>query len=264
MSAKRKKTTAGGKKEPLSYRRRTYRDLLAGDGLIETRFRLKETDLHILTSHEAAAAAGECATACRLQIERYASVNPAFLEALGPLEDDPLAPRIVRDMLAAGRNAGVGPMAAVAGAISEYVGRALIEAGNKEVIVENGGDIFIRRVETVTVGIFAGRSVLSGKVGLRLEADRMPLGICTSSGTVGHSLSFGMADAVTVLADSAITADAAATRIGNEARDERSRRKAVDRALEAARDIPALRGVLVICGDAMGALGDIELIPMHG
>ena len=93
-------------------------------------------------------------------------------------------------------------MAAVAGGIAECVGQGLLDAGHKEIIVENGGDLFLSRSVALTVSIFAGQSPLSNRLGLNIVPEQMPLGICTSSGTVGHSLSFGLADSVTVVADS--------------------------------------------------------------
>ena len=117
------------------------------------------------------------------------------------------------DMVKAGKNAGVGPMAAVAGAIAEHVGLGLLKSTN-HVIVENGGDIFIKTDAPLTVGIFAGKSSLSLRIGIRLSGGPKPMAVCTSSGTVGHSLSLGRADAVCVAADSCAIADAAATAIG--------------------------------------------------
>ena len=126
-----------------------------------------------------------------------------------PLPEDPLAPPLLRTMLSAARLAGVGPMASVAGAIAQAVGAAL-KPHSSSIIVENGGDCYLDMDEETTVGIYAGpRSPFSGKIGIRLTADVFPLGICTSSGTVGHSLSFGKADAVTVTARDAALADAA-------------------------------------------------------
>ena len=153
-------------------------------------------------------------------------------------------------------------MAAVAGAIAEFVCKGLIDEGCKEIIVENGGDIFLQRSSSSTIAVFAGESPLSNRVGLKLEPGEMPAGICTSSGTIGHSLSLGIADSVTVLADSAVLADAAATRIGNEVGDYKEPRQGVSRALETAEKIKGIRGVLVICGELLGASGKIELTPL--
>ncbi|MBE0582886.1 MAG: UPF0280 family protein [Desulfofustis sp.] len=246
----------------MSYRQRTYRSLVDRSALIATQVRLRETDLQILAERDVTQPAGELVAGCRLQIESYIERHRDFAESLTPLPEDDLAPPLVRRMLAAAVLAGVGPMAAVAGAIAEYVGNGLVAAGCKEVIVENGGDIFLRRSRPCTIAVFAGRSPLSYRVGLHLMAQVQPWGVCTSSGTIGHSLSLGLADSVTVVADSAAVADAAATRLGNEAGADCDPNEAVSRVLAAAGQLPAIRGVLVICGEVMGAVGDIELVPL--
>jgi len=157
-------------------------------------------------------------------------------------------------MAEAAQTAGVGPMAAIAGAIAECVGRELLEF-SPEVIVENGGDIFLKVLHRRTIGIYAGDSPLTGKIGLQIEAKDTPLGVCTSSGTVGHSLSFGRADAVAVLAPSAALADAAATAIGNRV----NKPEDIDKALELARGIAGLKGVVIIIGESIGVQGNIKL-----
>jgi len=244
-----------------SYRLRTYRDL-ADTCLVSTYFQIKETDLHILAESDVSIDVRELATMFRLQVERYIIVNPDFATALEPLGVDRLAPPLVRQMQEAAEHAGVGPMAAVAGGIAEFVARGLLEAGIKELIVENGGDIFLKRSEELTVSVFAGESPLSNRVGLRILPEQMPLGICTSSGTVGHSLSLGIADSVTVLADSACVADAVATRLGNEIRETNRTGESINRALGIAENMEQVRGVLIICDETIGARGEIELKPL--
>lgn len=253
----------GRTKSPHSYRRRTYRNLVH-EQLVSTYFQLKETDLHILAVSDVSKTVSELATTFRLQVERYVEQHPQFLTALEPLGLDSLAPPIIRQMQEAAELAGVGPMAAVAGGIAEFVARGLLDAGHKELIVENGGDIFLSRSEELTISVFAGESKLSNRLGLRLVPGQMPLGICTSSGTVGHSLSFGKADSVTVLADSAFIADAAATRLGNEIGTERDASDAINYALSVASKIKNIRGVLIVCGETVGASGEIELKPLDG
>ncbi len=252
------------KKAPDSYRLRSYRNLASEFQLVSSYFRLRETDLHILAERDVSREAGELATRYRLQIERYIAHHPDFGSSLRPLEQDPLAPPIIGRMLGAAIDAGVGPMAAVAGGIAEYVAAGLLETGCREIIVENGGDIYLKRSSSLTVSVYAGASPLSNRLGLRIDSSRMPLGICTSSGTVGHSLSFGLADSVTVLADSAFMADAAATRLGNEVGTEENPQNGINRALALSRTMPLLHGVLVICGETIGAVGDIELVPLSG
>ena len=164
-------------------------------------------------------------------------------------------------MLKAAAAADVGPMAAVAGAIAEYVGRDLLDAGLQEVMVENGGDIFLKRNKACVAAIFAGQSPLNQKVGIRVAAALMPVGLCTSSGTIGHSLSLGKADSVTVLAPSALLADAAATRLGNEV--SAAGKKNINDVLAVAKSIHGLLGVVIICGKHMGVWGEIDLAELH-
>ena len=245
---------------PQSYRHRSYRTMVGDDGLVSCRIQVRDTDLLILADRDVNILARELTLQYRLQVEAYIQRYPHFLTSLRPLPEDFLAPAVVRAMLAAGAAAGVGPMAAVAGAIAEYVGAGLRVAGCDEVVVENGGDIFLHRYCDCTVAIFAGESPLSLRLGLHLPAGTMPLAVCTSSGTVGHSLSFGRADSVTVVAGSAALADAVATRLGNEIGRGKEGDGGIAHALEIGRRISGVRGVVVICGEQMGAVGEVELI----
>jgi len=259
---KRNRAMPDRRKKPESYVERDYRQSVSGDGLTSTRVCVGETDLHILADRDVQEAAHELIVRYRLQLEAHIARNPLFLSSLVPLPLAAVAPPIIREMLQAGIDAGVGPMAAVAGAVARYVGMGLLAGGVTEIIVENGGDVFLHRHKDCTVAIFAGQSPLSNNVGIRLRRENMPCGVCTSSGTIGHSLSFGDADSVTVVADSVALADAVATRLGNEVGRGRGGKDGVNRALECARSFPAIRGVVVICNEVMGAAGDVELVSL--
>lgn len=224
--------------------------------LVSFEVKVRESDLHLLASEDCRQEVLHHLLQLRNQLENYIRKHPLFLTSLTPLPADPLAPALAKAMLAGAAAAGVGPMAAVAGAIAESIGKALLAAGVEEVMVENGGDIFLKRDKDCRLSIFAGSSPLSHKVGLAIPRERMPLGICTSSGTVGHSLSFGKADSVTVLAPSAALADAAATRLGNEVGSEAD----IEPALAMGRSIPGLLGAVIILGRQLGAWGEIELV----
>lgn len=217
---------------------------------------VKETDLYIRAASNLERKALKAVIKYRGQLERYIERHPAFQDSLEPLPSDGNAPFMVNTMLEAGWTAGVGPMAAVAGAIAACVGQELLDY-SPEVIVENGGDIFMKSLEKRVVGIFAGESPLSGKLGLEIEAKDTPLGICTSSGTVGHSLSYGNADAVVVVARSAALADAAATAIGNRV----TQAGDMPTVIEFAGGISGLKGLVIIKDDAVGVWGDIKLCP---
>jgi len=193
----------------------------------------------------------------RRSLENYIKRNPAFLGSLEPLHIGDNAPRIARQMAVAAEAAGVGPMAAVAGAIAEFVGRELLKF-SPEIIVENGGDIFLRSLQTRRVGIYAGTSPLTGTIGLEIKGQDEPCGICTSSGTVGHSFSLGKADAVVVIAPSAILADAAATAIANLITQPAD----ISDGIALAQRISGVSGVVIIKDEHIGVWGNITLCPI--
>jgi ApbE superfamily uncharacterized protein (UPF0280 family) len=218
---------------------------------------VQETDLYILARTPLEQEAQEAVINLRHQLEEYIKANPLFQTSLDPLPDDPQAPKIVKELLAASQKAGVGPMAGVAGAMAEFVGKELL-AKTPEVVVENGGDIFMQSSAERRIGLFAGESPLNMKVGVRVPPEKTPLGICTSSGTVGHSTSFGKADAVCVLSPSAALADAAATALGNRVGGKGD----IERVLEEGQKISGVEGIVIIVGDAMGAWGEYELVKL--
>jgi ApbE superfamily uncharacterized protein (UPF0280 family) len=240
----------------MKYQERTYRNRLYNQELKAFNVSVRETDLFILADTVLTSLATQSVYKYRGYIESYIKYNPDFLKSLIPLQQDDIAPDIVKDMLKAGKIANVGPMAAVAGAIADYVGRDILLKKSNNVIIENGGDIFMRTENPVTVGVFAGDSPLNYKIRILVRPDQMPIGVCTSSGTVGHSLSFGRADAVCVLSRTAAVADAAATAIGNIVKN----RDDIKKALEWGSSIQEVFGILIIIGDQMGALGEIELV----
>ncbi len=239
----------------MSYQERTYRNRVSQNSLTSFHLCVRETDLSICCDSDLSQKALECVYIYRGFIESYIKKQPDFLTSLEPIQDDDFAPPIIRDMLKASLAANVGPMASVAGAISEYVGDELLKM-SRNVIVENGGDIYLRTQEEVRVGVFAGNSPLTYKVGLLLKPEQMPLGVCTSSGTIGHSLSFGKADAVCVLSKSSTMADAAATAIGNLVKGKGDIRTALEKGIK----IEGVLGALIVMGEHFGVIGDIELI----
>jgi uncharacterized protein len=198
----------------------------------------------------------------RLELENYIAHRPEFLSSLVPLAPDSAAPPIAVSMLAASRSAGVGPMAAVAGAVAALVGEELLaEFGCREIVVENGGDLWLCFEEALDIAVFAGDSPLSEKVGVTIPPELSPLGLCTSSGTVGPSLSLGSADAAMVAcqdcgrASSATLADAWATAVGNAV----SGSEDIAAALDLVRDREGIVSVLVIKGARMGIRGRLSL-----
>ena len=239
------------------YEPRIYRHWVTGKDLVSFNIVVKETDLYIRASTNLKRKAYKLVLKYRNILERYIERYPSFLTSLKPLLVGDNAPRIIKLMSEAAEKVGVGPMASVAGAIAEFVGNELLSFSS-EVIVENGGDIFLRSLGKRIVGIYAGESPLTGKIGLEINSEDTPLGICTSSGTVGHSLSYGKADAVVVLSKSATLADAAATAIGNlviQASD-------IPRGIELANGIDGLLGVIIVKDDKVGLWGEMKICQM--
>ena len=215
---------------------------------------VKETDLYIRTSCNLKDNAISSVGKYRKQIEGYIELHPEFAKSFKPLTTDTNSPAIIKDMIKASEKFDVGPMAAVAGAIAESVGKDLLKFSD-EVIIENGGDIFISSKKNRIIAIYAGSSPLSGKYGIEIKAEDTPLGICTSSGTVGHSFSFGKADAAVIIADSTSIADAAATAVCNMV----TTGDDINQAIDYAKSSGLLKGAIIIKDDSMGVWGDIQL-----
>jgi hypothetical protein len=225
------------------------------DDLVKFEVIVKETDLLVRAERELSKETRESVLKYRHQLETYIAMNPQFQRSLIPLQNDPGVPEIIQEMIHSSQLANVGPMAAVAGAIAELVSKDLLKL-SKEVIVENGGDIYLAMTKERIIGIYAGNSPLSLKVGIIIRPEESPLGVCTSSGTVGHSLSFGKADAVCILSKSAALADAAATAVGNVVQGE----KDIELGLERGKNIEGVLGMLIIIGEKMGVWGNVKLI----
>ncbi len=249
-----------------TYEPRTYRNFVQAKNLKRFTVRIEETDLYISVGADynlpLLNEAHNAASQARGLIETYIRAHPEFQTSLEPLPLAPDAPPLVRTMIEASATVGVGPMAAVAGTIAEHVGRGLLGARlapldrSPEIIVENGGDIFMRSLMARTVSIYAGNSPLSMKVGIRVGPTPEGLGVCTSSGTVGHSLSFGRADAVMVIASSTALADAAATALCNRVKTEAD----IEPTLAFAETIERIQGVVIIMGERLGVWGAVELV----
>ncbi|OGP67371.1 MAG: hypothetical protein A2W27_05030 [Deltaproteobacteria bacterium RBG_16_44_11] len=239
----------------MKYEERTYRNLISKDNLKTFNITIAESDLFISSDVNLATEAKKSLLHHRTLLENYIKKHPQFLTSLLPLPEDNLAPAIVRDMLINSNICGVGPMAAVAGAIAQFVGNELSYLA-ETLIIENGGDIFLKAKNKLTVSVFAGESPLSHKVNFKVEPKKTPLGVCTSSATVGPSLSFGKADAVCVISPSATLADAAASAIGNKVKSKNDIKKALDFGMK----IKGVTGIIIILESEMGAIGEVTLV----
>jgi len=223
--------------------------------MIKRRIRIQETNIMLKSDVEPQHLVSYILRQ-REELKNYIRIHNDFQMSLEPLKVG-VAPSIVKMMEKASTIAGVGPMAAVAGTISQLSLNFLLNQKAKYVIVDNGGDVALKTNRDVIIGLYAGESSLSGKIGFKIKHNKTPMGICTSSGTVGHSISFGRADSVTVFASEASTADALATAIANNATGDVDG-EVVENCLGKAEEFREyFRGVLVVVGEAAGTVGKI-------
>lgn len=237
------------------YQRRFYRDWVKVKGLFLAHILEKETDLQILTDKPLDRDfVAERIRSYRWDIEKYIDKERRFLVSLKPITVELNAPLIIKEMAEQSKEANVGPMATVAGAVAEFLGKDLLKKGYKDVIVENGGDIFLKTRKICTIGIYAGKSKLWNKLGIIIKPKDTPMGICTSSGTIGHSLSFGAADSVIILSKNTASADAVATATGNRVKSKED----LQSALDFAKSITGVIGVAIIIKNSLISWGKIE------
>ena len=243
----------------MTYEPRTYRTRMARPGLVGFRVAVQETDLWVLAARDLSREVREVVLQERQQLEAYIAGHPGFLTTLTPWPEDPFAPPVVREMIAAARAVGVGPMAAVAGALAERVGRAL-EPLSAEVIVENGGDLYLKVASPATVSLFAGKSPLSHRVGLKIAPEYVPPG---GLHFLGHGGPFPQ------LRPGRRRLCPGPQRRPGGCRGQRpgqpgAEAGAIAAALEWAAQVPEILGAVVIVGDKLGAWGRVELAPLPG
>ena len=184
-------------------------------------------------------------------LEEYIERHSEFGASLTPIGLQADAPPVAQRMARAADRVGVGPMAAVAGAMAQCAAEAGLAAGADEVIVENGGDIYLRAVDPVTIALHTGTTRLGDRLAFSLQACDTPIAICSSSGKMGHSRSLGQCDLATVVAADAALADAAATEAANRV----TTIDDVNPTVEHIVAIEGIDGVLVVKDDRVGLAG---------
>ena len=250
------------------YEPRTYRDRMGGNRFVSCTMTIQETDLWIGVDPAAASRIGmdrilrtarTTVTRLRHELSTYLASHPAYGRSLTPVIPAHNAPGIARAMAEASAKSGTGPMSAVAGAFSQAVGLAILGLDGEpiEVVVENGGDIFVSAQQPLTVFVEAGESSLSGSIGVRIPGGpRSSFGICTSSGTVGHSLSLGLADAVMIVCEDTLLADAYATAFANLVKVPDD----VAGVIAQVRQVPEILSCIILAGGQVGMCGDLEIV----
>jgi len=194
-------------------------------------------------------------------LEKYLKKNNTFLTSFSPIKITTEF-EIINLMSTASVLCDVGPMAAVAGAFADIMLNRMKMRDNpdylpaKIALVENGGEIAIDSERDMKIALFAGYNELNLNIGFLIERKDCPLGIGTSSATIGHAISLGQADAVTIFARDATLADAAATRIANLVKGV-DVEKSIKNALDAVEDIDGVYGAFISRENKVGQVGKL-------
>ncbi len=245
----------------MSFDSRSYRSIMNSD-----RFRFfniveKETDLWIGISHSCFEIniplfCAERVRFYRTQLENYIKKNSLFGNSFEPIHTDLNAPSIAICMMEASKIAGTGPMAAVAGAFAEFIGNDLLKKFKpEELIIENGGDVFVIVKRELSVQFYAGKNQKFKDLLISVPENLSGLGVCTSSGMFGHSFSYGKADSVTVLCKSAALADAFATSFGNKI----EKKQDISSAIKSSKAYSDILGIIIIKDDELGIRGNFPI-----
>ena len=243
------------------YQSRLYRKAMGSSRFSTITFAVGESDLWIgyapQTIDRKALATEGSRLLRKLRNEILNYPDPSFLSSFVPLEEKGYSSSsFIQGMLRCSKLSGTGPMASVAGAIAQEVGSRLKKQFSlDEIVVENGGDLYIDVLKSLPVTLFAGDNSLSGKVSLIVEPEHCPLGVCTSSAKVGHSHSFGKADAVMVACRDAALADAYATAFCNKVQKESD----VQKLTEEMNSIEEILSALVLLDTKLALCGQLEV-----
>lgn len=229
-----------------------------GKAFFQVRKNIKESIVRCYSdNHQAIDAAFATIQFHRQELEDYLSAYPQVLHALHPVKLKGTMPRVVHNMRCVTEPLGIGPMAAVAGVLADLAVESMLEKNVRIAAVENGGEIFVHTIQTpFNIGLYAGTAPVSAQIGFQILPSDCPIGIGTSSGTVGHAFSFGKADAATVFAKNAAVADAAATAICNTVRGQ-DIQQSVETGINFAKSLSSIRGAIIVRGEYIGSTGFI-------
>lgn len=223
--------------------------------MLTKKYQVKETIVTVTADEQYHRICMDSITRSRADLKQYILGDPFFKVTFEPYKCTGEVPEVVRRMADSSARVGVGPMAAVAGTIAWLALEDMVRAGCRFGIIDNGGDIALINDHPLVVGIYAGESSIKG-LGLEIEPRERILGICTSSGTVGPSISLGNSDAALIVSDDVSLADAAATALGNRIKDNGS----LTTAFDFLKDIPQVAGAIGIIGDHMATYGKLPEI----
>lgn len=222
----------------------------------------KESDVTIISdSKKAISRAKKEFFHQREVLEKYLANHKKFLTSFTPVEANS-DQEIIKIMSNASYQFDVGPMAAVAGALADLMLKMMKQKDDsffkpaKVALVENGGEIAIDSEQSMRIALYAGYNELSSNIGFLIEKYDCPIGVATSSATIGHAISLGEADAVTIFAKNATIADAAATKIANLVKG-KDIEESIKKGLDAVDDLIDVRGAFISRENKIGKTGNI-------
>ena len=239
---------------------RGYRETVAPDkGEVRFQVVVEQTDLMVVARRDMKDDISLYLNELRGELKNWIMFHPEFAASLEPVDAAGCHSALVRAMADAARVCGVGPMAGVAGAIAQAVADRFV-ADSPDILVENGGDVFMHSTRERVVALLPDPAN-EARLGLRFASDDFPVSICSSSATIGHSLSLGSGDLVAVRAASGALADCAATALCNRLKGARD----LDEVLAQAKGLAAagLQGVFAQIGPKVAAWGDVELVALE-
>lgn len=246
-------------KRHLGWQRDYRKQCVCRPGEVAFQVVVEETDLRVLARKDLSAPMLHTVARLRADIKSWMALHPEFRTSLVPVVVADSAPEVVRRMTAGAALVGVGPFAAVAGVVAQMTAEAHVDV-SEDLIVENGGDIFMYSCTDRVVGLLADPAG-GPTMGVRVAAADCPVSLCASSATIGHSLSLGQGDLAVVRARDAALADAAATALGNRLNNRWNGGASVEKALAWAESLAPLgvEGAFVQCGESLGIWGKMEL-----
>ncbi len=190
------------------------------------------------------------------QLDYCIECDPSFEKSLSPVQIKPYFPEPIKNMCRLSAIFNVGPMAAVAGTVNDFLASGLEKYCENELFIENGGDLYIRSGRSVNIGVYVKNGFFKDSITLQVEPKDMPCGICASSGTFGHSLSFGKCDLAVVLSDTSTGSDAAATAVANSINSADD----IKKSLNYFKKLSPVKGLLIVKEDRIGIWGKIKLV----